>query len=97
MRFKTHERISYPEANWYAIQERSPHYVEVEDTGTADSVNYVAHGLGREPVGVKVVRCVLPTAAGDPACYQIDGDMWTDRVIGVRFSAANARVLLEIF
>jgi len=71
--------------------------VEIEDTGTADSLNTIRHGLGRLPRGVRIVNAVV--AAGADVCWYrlTTDDDWTESVLTLRFRSANTRVLLEIF
>lgn len=77
--------------------QRSPDYQEIADTGAADSLNTVRHGLGRIPRRVTVVNSAVPAPGGAPGWYRFDTDAeWTATEITLRFDAANARVLLEI-
>jgi hypothetical protein len=74
-----------------------PQYIEVEDTGAADSVTELLHNLNRVPRGVRVVNVVL-NSSGNFSCYRLKtDDPWTERRINLRFRPANARVLLEVF
>lgn len=74
-----------------------PQYIEISDTGAVDSLNSVLHQVKRIPRGVRIVNVIL--ASGDEcAWYRLTTDPdWTDRQISLRFRAANARVLLEVF
>lgn len=74
-----------------------PQYIEISDTGSVDALNTVLHQLKRTPRGVRVVNVILDS--GDEcAWYRLATDPdWTDRQISLRFRAANARVLLEVF
>jgi len=73
-----------------------PIYHEIEDTGSADSVNTVRHGLGRVPRSVDIVNCEL-ASAGDLTWYRLTTDTdWDTVELGLRFRVANARVLLRI-
>lgn len=75
----------------------SPYRVEVEDTGSANSLNTIRHELGYVPTGLKVINCSVP-ANGAPTWFRLDtDDDWTATTITLRFDVANARVLLEIF
>lgn len=74
-----------------------PIYVEIADTGAANALNTVRHGMGRIPRGVRIVNAVLG-ASGSLSFHRLDtDDAWTDQVLTLRFDAANARVLLEVF
>lgn len=71
-------------------------FLEIVDTGAADSVNTILHGLGRVPRGVRLINQVLG-ASGVNFPYRLaTDDAWTDRKIAIRFPEANAHVLLEI-
>lgn len=71
--------------------------IEIPDTGSADAQVVVRHGLGRVPRGLRIVNAVVPSP-GYVCWYRIDpDDVWDEREIRLRFRAANARVLLEIF
>lgn len=94
---------SHGEALTLDLKDRSPSYVEVSDTGIADEIVTVRHGLGRTPIGLNVIRLQLQqnslnVAPSGPHVlwYQRIGDRWNDRVIDIRFRVFNARVLLEI-
>lgn len=79
------------------LERVQPVYVGIEDTGSANSVNTVRHGLGRVPRGVRIVNAVLGSS-GDISWHRLTtDDAWTKEVITLRFSAANAQVLLEVF
>lgn len=74
-----------------------PQFIEITDTGAAGNLNSLDHNLGRVPRGVRIVNSVL-SSIQDNTAFRLDtDDAWTDRHIGVRFTADNARVLLEVF
>lgn len=74
-----------------------PQYIEVPDTGTADSLVELNHNLNRIPRGIRIVNAILGSAATF-AWYRLSTDgAWTDRRISFRSRVANARLLLEVF
>jgi len=84
----------------------NPHLFEIADTGAADSVNTIHHGLGRIPRGLRIVNVALPSgsAPASPGWYRkdsgnpaTDDDPWTTTDMDIRFSHANLRVLVEVF
>lgn len=74
-----------------------PVYVQLDLTTTAAQT--IRHGLGRVPVGIRVVNMAVPAGTGDDVrWYREKGDdPWTDELLIVRWSVADARVLLEVF
>lgn len=84
--------------NFKALEGWAPEEVVVEDTGAADTVVALAHGLRRIPRGVTIVNQV--TAPGDGAVgwyRESTDDAWTMRVLTLRFTVANAAVRLWIW
>jgi len=74
-----------------------PERIEISDSGSADSLVTITHGLGRVPLGFRVVDREL-TSGGDATEYRLDTDSdWTTREMYLRFRPANSRVLLEVF
>lgn len=75
--------------------------IEVADTGAAGSVNTIHHGLGRLPIGYRLIRVELPAGAGTTQTigtpYAAQNDAWNLTDIELRFGTANLHVLLEIF
>jgi len=86
-----------PVRDLWEMDRLQPLYVEIADTGAANGLNTVRHGMGRVPRGVRIVNAVLG-ASGDISWHRLTtDDAWTDQALTLRFSAANARVLLEVF
>lgn len=74
-----------------------PVLVHVQDTGASDALVTIKHGLGRVPIGIRVINTVLQSAA-DFAWYRLaSDDDWTDTFITLRFRVSNAALLLEVF
>lgn len=74
-----------------------PQFIQIADTGAADSENVALHGLNRIPRGVRIVNCALGSA-DECVWYRLATDEpWTNRFLYLRFRCANARVLLEVF
>lgn len=108
-RFSTERVALTPDANPNTLvmdTYLNPVLIEIEDTGTADSVNTLHHGLGRVPRGCRIVNVALPSASApaSPGWYRketgsdsTDDDPWTDTDMDIRFSHNNLRVLLEVF
>jgi hypothetical protein len=79
------------------LERLSPVYVEIEDTDTGGTLHTIRHGLRRVPRGVRIVNAVLGTNTYC-TCHRLDtDDAWTDEKMTLRFTADNARVLLEVF
>lgn len=94
------KNLGNSELNWNLFDRfMNPVYIEIDDTGTAGSVNTVRHGLGRIPRKCVVVRAEIASGSGPASVtvYQETGDAdWTLRELTVRCSVANAHVVLEI-
>lgn len=83
-----------------------PTLYEINDTGVADTLNTIRHGLNRIPRGVRIINVALP-AADAPAAVgwyrkdnggrELTDDVWDITDLRIRFSHDNLRVLLEIF
>ncbi len=72
--------------------------VLVEHT-TIAGVNTIRHGLGRVPVGMKIVNMDVPSGTGAPChWYRETGDTaWTNAELSARFSVTASRLLLEVW
>lgn len=71
--------------------------IEISDSGAADSLVTTAHGLGRIPLGYRVVDTEL-ASAGDVSVFRLTADTdWTVRELYLRIRPANSRVLLEVY
>lgn len=84
-------------ALWRSLADATPVYVEVGDTGPADTPLAIRHGLGSVPTGLRLVNQATGSAAGPVAWYREAGDpAWGSMELIVRFDVANAKVLLEV-
>lgn len=84
--------------NFRVLEDWAPEEVVVQDTGAANTVVTVAHGLRRLPRGVVIVNQV--TAPGDGAVgwyRESTDDAWTEQEISLRFTVASAAVRLWIW
>ena len=71
---------------------------EIEDTGDSHTQITLRHDLGRVPRGMRIINLVTPFYPGEIGWYRVDPhDTWDKRDMRIRFTMANARVLLEIF
>lgn len=75
-----------------------PVLVEAVTGESAGDLVVVRHGLGRVPVGLKVVNGAAVGASAPIGWYRDEGDpAWTDAFLTVRFDVGGgARVLLEV-
>ena len=90
-------RTEDPVRDLRELERLRPVYVEIADTGDANSLHTLRHGLGRVPRGVRIVN-VAVGASGDVSWHRLDTDAaWTNEELSLRISAGNARVLLEVF
>lgn len=75
-----------------------PQEVVVEDVGAADTAMTIEHGLGRVPRGMVVVNQVVPSGTEPVAWYRVAGDdAWTARAVVVRWTVANAGVVVRVW
>lgn len=87
------------EVDWHTLATVMPDLVEVPDTGVADEVQTIRHGLGRVPKGIVIVNMSVPDASGVPVHWyrEYSDPAWTSKQISVRFTVAGASVLLGVF
>jgi len=83
--------------NFRDLERWLPQEIVVEDVGAADTAMTIAHGLGRVPRGMTVVNQVVPSGTEPVAWYRVVGDdAWTARAVTVRWTVANAGVVVRV-
>lgn len=84
--------------NFRALENWAPEEIVIEDTGAADTVVTITHGLRRVPRGAVIMNQVVPGGTDPVLWYRVDGDAaWTGREISMRFTVANAAIRLWIW
>lgn len=83
--------------NFRTLERWLPQEIVVTDVGAADTPMVMAHSLGRVPKGLVVVNQVVPSGTDPVAWYRVDGDdAWTAREVTVRWTVANASVVVRV-
>lgn len=73
-------------------------FIQVSDTGAADSLNTVLHNLNRVPRGFRIVNSAVASASAMTWYRLATDDPWTDRLLTFRlWGTTSARILLEVF
>lgn len=84
--------------NFAALERWLPEEIVVEDVGAADTAMRIRHSLGRVPRGLEVINQVVPSGTDPVAWYRVEGDeAWTGVEVVVRWTVANARVVVRIW
>lgn len=93
-------RVSSPlwSLSWGVMVRELGRDLVLEDVGAADTEMEITHGLGRIPRGMAVVNQEVPSGTTPAQWYRVTGDgAWDERVIRVRWTVANARVLVRVW
>ena len=91
------ETSPWPEQQAAALVRAMPELIVIEDTGVADTPVKVRHGLGRRPLGAVVFNQTVSGTTPAEWYRDTDDEDWTSEDVTMRWTVANAAVVIAVF